>query len=108
MAPINRWFLSAGILTISGTLVFALVYVGNPKGGSISNVGWRMFGAVVGGLVLAQIASRITEYFTSTETKPVQEIAEPASTGGPATPVLSGMGSGPGASVSAIIAMSVA
>ncbi|MGH3213711.1 MAG: sodium/proton-translocating pyrophosphatase, partial [Trebonia sp.] len=73
MAPINRGFLTAGILTILGTLVFALVYVGNPKGGTISNVGWRMFGAVVGGLVLAQIASRITEYFTSTETKPVQE-----------------------------------
>src|SRR6185503_9305554 len=80
MAPINRGFLAAGILTIIGTLVFALVYVGNPKGGSISNVGWRMFGAVVGGLVLAQIASRITEYFTSTETKPVQEIAESAAT----------------------------
>src|SRR5258708_18172445 len=105
MAPINRWFLSAGILTISGTLVFALVYVGNPKGGSISNVGWRMFGAVVGGLVLAQIASRITEYFTSTETKPVQEIAESAATGGPATAVLSGMSSGLESSVWAIVAI---
>src|SRR6195952_856245 len=94
MAPINRGFLAAGILTIIGTLLFALVYVGNPKGGSISNVGWRMFGAVVGGLVLAKIASRITEYFTSTETKPVQEIAESAATGGPATAVLSGVSSG--------------
>ena len=50
-----------------------------------------MFGAVVVGLVLAQIASRITEYFTSTETKPVQEIAESAATGGPATAVLAGV-----------------
>src|SRR3954449_7303105 len=105
MAPINRGFLAAGILTIIGTLIFALVYVGNPKGGSISNVGWRMFGAVVGGLVLAQIASRITEYFTSTETKPVQEIAESAATGGPATAVLSGVSSGLESSVWAIVAI---
>ena len=92
MAPINRGFLTAGILTIVGTLILALVYVGNPDGPDVllSNVGWRMFGAVVAGLVLAQVASRITEYFTSTETKPVQEIAESAATGGPATAVLVG------------------
>src|SRR4051812_44025246 len=56
MAPINRGFLTAGILTVLGTLALALVYVGNPTSGSLSNVGWRMFGAVVVGLVLAQIA----------------------------------------------------
>jgi len=105
MAPINRGFLTAGILTVLGTLVLALVYVGNPKGGSISGVGLRMFGAVVAGLVLAQIASRITEYFTSTETKPVREIAESAATGGPATAVLAGMSSGLESSVWAIIAI---
>src|SRR5205814_2094682 len=70
MAPINRGFLVASILTVIGTLALALVYVGNPVG-TLSGVGWRMFGAVVGGLVLAQVASRITEYFTSTENKPV-------------------------------------
>src|SRR4029077_3097187 len=72
MTPINRGFLTAGILTVLGTLVFALVYVGNPSGPDVgvSNVGLRMFGAVVVGLVLAQVASRITEYFTSTETAP--------------------------------------
>ncbi len=105
MAPINRGFLSAGILTIIGTLVLALVYVGNPTDGTLSNVGWRLFGAVVAGLVLAQIASRITEYFTSTETKPVREIAESANTGGPATAVLSGIASGLESSVWAIIAI---
>jgi len=105
MAPINRGFLTAGILTVIGTLALALVYVGNPKGGSISGVGLRMFGAVVAGLVLAQIASRITEYFTSTETKPVREIAESAATGGPATAVLAGMSSGLESSVWAIVAI---
>jgi K(+)-stimulated pyrophosphate-energized sodium pump len=105
MAPINRGFLAAGVLTIIGTLVLALVYVGNPSSGTLGNVGWRLFGAVVAGLVLAQIASRITEYFTSTETKPVREIAESASTGGPATAVLSGIASGLESSVWAIIAI---
>jgi K(+)-stimulated pyrophosphate-energized sodium pump len=105
MAPINRGFLAAGILTIIGTLVLALVYVGNPKNGSLTNVGWRMFGAVVTGLVLAQVASRITEYFTSTENKPVKEIAESAATGGPAVAVLSGVASGLESSVWAIIAI---
>jgi K(+)-stimulated pyrophosphate-energized sodium pump len=106
MTPINRGFLTAGVLTVLGTLVLALVYVGNPAG-AISNVGWRMFGAVVVGLVLAQVASRITEYFTSTETAPVREIAEAARTG-PATTVLAGVSSGLESSVWAIIAIALA
>ncbi len=56
------------------------------------------------GLVLAQIASRLTEYFTSTETAPVREIAEAARTG-PATTVLSGISSGLESSVWAIVAI---
>ena len=103
---INRGFLTAGILTVVGTLVVAVVYVGNPDG-EISNVGLRMFGAVVIGLVLAQVASRITEYFTSTETKPVQEIANATETG-PATTVLAGTASGLESSVWAILAIAVA
>ena len=66
-----------------------LGYVGNDEGTfdghAFTMPGWRMFGAVFVGLLLAQAVSRITEYFTSTETKPVQEIAESAATGGPAT-----------------------
>jgi K(+)-stimulated pyrophosphate-energized sodium pump len=106
MAPINRGFLTAGLLTVVATLVLALAYVGNPDG-SISNVGWRMFGAVVIGLVLAQVASRITEYFTSTETKPVQDIAA-ATGGGPATTVLTGTSIGLESSVWAVVAIAVA
>ncbi len=106
MGPINRGFLTAGILTVLGTLTIALVYVGNPDG-EIANVGFRMFGAVLIGLILAQVASRITEYFTSTETKPVQEIADAAETG-PATTVLAGTASGLESSVWAVIAIAVA
>jgi K(+)-stimulated pyrophosphate-energized sodium pump len=107
MAPINRGFLTAGILTVVGTLAVALGYVGNDEGtgpNALSNPGWRVFGAVVTGLVLAQVVSRLTEYFTSTETAPVREIAEAARTG-PATTVLSGISSGLESSVWAIIAI---
>ena len=100
MAPINRGFLTAGLLTVIGTLAVALLYVGNENG----NEGWKVFGAVVAGLVLAQVVSRLTEYFTSTEEKPVQEIAEATQTG-PATTVLSGISSGLESSVWAIVAI---
>ncbi len=100
MAPINRGFLTAGILTVLGTAVVAFTYVGN----SDFNEGWRMFGAVVVGLVLAQVVSRLTEYYTSTESKPVRDIAKATRTG-PATTVLSGISSGLESTVWAIVAI---
>ena len=103
MAPINRGFLTAGLLTVVGTAIVAFGYVGN----DYSNAGWKCFGAVVSGLVLAQGLSRLTEYFTSTETSPVRDIAE-ASRTGPATVVLSGISSGLESSVYAIIAICAA
>src|ERR687896_2476875 len=103
MAPINRGFLTAGILTVIGTGAVAFTYVGDksPEGG---HEGFKVFWAVVVGLVLAQVVSRLTEYFTSTETAPVREIAEAARTG-PATTVLSGISSGLESSVWAIVAI---
>ena len=106
LAPINRGFITAGVLSVVGTLVVALAYVGNDKG-TISNPGWRMFAAVVIGLILAQVLSHLTEYFTSTERRPVIEIAESARTG-PATVVLSGTSSGLESSVWSIVAIAIA
>ena len=103
MAPINRGFITAGLLTVVGTAIVAFGYVGNDK----FDAGWKCFGAVITGLVLAQVLSRLTEYFTSTETAPVREIAEATRTG-PATVVLSGTSSGLESSVYAIIAIAVA
>jgi len=104
MAPINRGLLTAGVLTVLGTLVLSLAYVDNVAvvDGSRFGEGWRVFAAVTVGLILAQVVSRLTEYFTSTETTPVQEIAEAARTG-PATTVLSGMASGLESSVWAVV-----
>ena len=103
MAPINRGFITAGLLTVVGTAIVAFGYVGNDK----FDAGWKCFGAVIIGLVLAQVLSRLTEYFTSTETAPVREIAEATRTG-PATVVLSGISSGLESSVYAIIAIAAA
>jgi K(+)-stimulated pyrophosphate-energized sodium pump len=103
LKPINRGFLVAGSLTLIGTLILALVYVGNDQ----DNAGWRCFGAVAVGLVLAQLVSRLTEYYTGTHHGPVREIAESAETG-PATVVLSGTSSGMESSVYAVIAIAIA
>ncbi len=113
MAPINRGFALASILTVIGTGLVAVLYIGDagrkvidgvPVEGYVSNAGLRMLGAVVAGLVLAQVVSRLTEYYTSTEHKPVQDIAVAARTG-PATTVLSGISSGLESSVWAIVAI---
>ncbi|MEN9286153.1 MAG: hypothetical protein RIS39_145, partial [Actinomycetota bacterium] len=115
LKPINRGFLTAGVITVIGTLALALAYVGNPAKGSIghngaevtiSGIGWRVFGAVLIGLILAQVLSRLTEYFTGTEYGPVEEIAESAETG-PATVVLSGTAVGLESSVYAIICIAI-
>jgi K(+)-stimulated pyrophosphate-energized sodium pump len=103
LKPINRGFLTAGILTVIGTGIVALTYVGNDH----ANEGWKVFAAVVIGLVLAQVVSRLTEYFTGTEYAPVREIAEAARTG-PATTVLSGISSGLESSVYAVISIAIA
>jgi K(+)-stimulated pyrophosphate-energized sodium pump len=62
---------------------------------------------VVTGLVLAQVISRLTEYFTSTETQPVREIAEATKTG-PATTILSGIASGLESTVWSIVSIAMA
>jgi K(+)-stimulated pyrophosphate-energized sodium pump len=100
LKPINRGFLVAGILTLIGVLAVSLGYIGNDH----FNAGWRCFGAVFVGLVLAQVVSRITETFTSTGHATVKDIAESARTG-PATVVLTGTAAGLESSVYAIIAI---
>ena len=106
LKPINRGFLTAGILTVIGTGIVAFTYVGD-KGPGGGHEGMKVFLAVVAGLVLAQVVSRLTEYFTGTEYAPVQEIAASARTG-PATTVLSGTAWGLESSVYSVIAIAVA
>ena len=97
MAPINRGFWLAAILTVIGAAFVAEYYVHD----------LTVFWAVLTGVVLALVLSLNTEQFTSTERGPVHEIAESARTG-PATTVLSGFSTGLESSVWAIIAIAVA
>ncbi len=103
LKPINKGFLVAGSLTLVGTLVVALVYVGNDA----DSVGWKCFGAVAIGLILAQGISRLTEYYTATHHSPVKEIAQSAETG-PATAILAGTASGMESAVYAVLAIAIA
>ena len=124
LKPINKGFLVAGSLTLVGTLALALAYIGNTKATQadmarffsdadikkiepLAGAGWRVFGAVAVGLILAQLVSRLTEYYTATHHAPVKEIAESAETG-PATAILSGTAFGLESSVYAVIAIAVA
>jgi K(+)-stimulated pyrophosphate-energized sodium pump len=119
LKPINKGFLVAGLITLAGTLALSLFYVKNDatsmlpaevkaKGvDAMSGAGWRVFGAIAIGLVLAQLVSRLTEYYTSTHYRPVKEIAESSETG-PATAVLSGTAYGLESSVYAVIAIAIA
>ena len=113
LKPINKGFLVAGVLTLAGTLALSLTYVGNDKGVAgegvklMGGAGWRVFGAVAVGLLLAQLVSRLTEYYTATHHGPVKEIAESAETG-PATAILSGTAFGLESSVYAVLAIAIA
>ncbi len=107
LAAINRGIFTAQAIAILGAGVIAFVYVGNPAHSRLSQPGARLFGAIVAGVVLGFVASRITQYYTSTETNPVREIAKAARTG-PATTVLEGISSGLESAVWGLVAIAVA
>jgi K(+)-stimulated pyrophosphate-energized sodium pump len=112
LKAINRGIGVAQVLAIAAAAALAFGYVGTPKaigGGelAVSSPGARMFGAVLVGVVLGYAASKITAYFTSTTTKPVQDIAKATRTG-PATTVLEGMSLGLESAVWALIAVATA
>ncbi len=107
LKAINRGIYVAQIIAIVGAGLVAFLYIGNPKGSTISQPGARLFGAIVTGVILGFAASKITQYFTSTKTKPVKDIAKAARTG-PATTVLEGISLGLESAVWALIAIAVA
>ncbi|MFV0315344.1 MAG: sodium-translocating pyrophosphatase [Microthrixaceae bacterium] len=110
LKPINRGLNIASLIMLVGAAVIAFGYVGSPEGigrDAVSGVGLRMFVAIVIGVILGQVASRITQYFTSSQFRPVKDIAESGRTG-PATVILSGISSGMESAVWAVVAIAVA
>ncbi|HEX6399198.1 MAG TPA: sodium-translocating pyrophosphatase, partial [Actinomycetota bacterium] len=83
MKAINRGFFLSAAISAAAVFVVSLVYLDD----------WRPAVAVGIGLVLASVIQILTQYFTDTKYKPVQEIAESTVTG-PATTILSGFSVG--------------
>jgi K(+)-stimulated pyrophosphate-energized sodium pump len=106
LKPINRGLNVASLIMLLGAAGIAFGYVGNPDG-TVGQAGLRMFVAIVVGVVLGQVVSRITQYYTSSQFKPVRDIAAAGRTG-PATVILSGISSGMESAVWAVVSIAVA
>jgi K(+)-stimulated pyrophosphate-energized sodium pump len=83
MKAINRGFFLSAIVSAAAVLVLSIAYMKS----------WRPGIAVCFGLILAAVIQVLTEYFTSTERKPVQEVAAASQTGA-ATTILAGFSIG--------------
>ena len=83
MKAINRGFFISALVSAVAVFFVAQYYVED----------LRVFWAVAFGLILASLIQLLTEHFTSTTRKPVQEIAESSQTGA-ATTILSGFSVG--------------
>ncbi len=96
MQPINVGFWTSALLASVGFGVVSMIYLKDV----------RFFIATFMGIILVLIIGRLTEYFTSTEKRPVTEIAYATRTG-TATMLLTGLAEGLESSVWAIIAIAV-
>lgn len=112
MQPINVGFrISAFVATvlfgIGSYLYFKNGVLIPEKGGAVyAYEWWRFFLCTFIGIVLAIVIGWLTEYFTSTEKKPVTEVAYNSKTG-PATMIISGFSYGLESSVWSVVAIAV-
>ncbi|MFH0764302.1 MAG: sodium-translocating pyrophosphatase [Candidatus Omnitrophota bacterium] len=97
MRAIFRGFLTSAVISIALFGGLAFLYMSKLPGGW-----WRPFAATTLGVLLAITIDRLTEYFTGTEGKPVQEVRKSMDTG-PATTILSGLSVGLESSVWSVL-----
>ncbi|MDQ3783500.1 MAG: sodium-translocating pyrophosphatase [Actinomycetota bacterium] len=97
MKAINRGFVLSGVASAVAVFFVSVFYVDDIK----------TFFAVVIGLVLAAAIHFLTEYYTSTERKPVKEVARSTRTG-PATTLISGFAIGMESTVYAMLTIATA
>jgi K(+)-stimulated pyrophosphate-energized sodium pump len=83
MRAINRGFFVSALLSAVGVLLLSVTYLKSAK----------PFVAVLIGLVLTVLIQLVTQHYTATNRKPVQDIAQSTRTG-PATTILSGIYAG--------------
>ncbi len=84
-----RGLLVASVLVVVAVFLLTNTLFEFPEGVS----GTGLFGAVVAGLVVGVAIGKLTEYYTSTETKPAQNIAQQSNTGA-ATNIIHGLATG--------------
>jgi len=85
MGSLNKGVNISSLLIIAASWA-ALKLLGIPNA-------WGIWGAIVTGLITGIVIGKATEYYTSAEYKPTQEISKNGETG-PATVIIAGMGVG--------------
>lgn len=86
--------LNLGVFGSSGLIIVAALGVCYMLLGGIEGVSWLgVWGSIVTGMVAGIVIGKATEYFTSYDFAPTQEIAKNAETG-PATVIISGIAEG--------------
>jgi K(+)-stimulated pyrophosphate-energized sodium pump len=103
MRPINVGFWTAALVSVLGFGLVNLLYLRDPATGAPD---FRFFLATLTGIVLALIIGWLTELFTHPDRAPVTEIAYATKTG-PATMLLTGLGTGLESTVASILAIAV-
>lgn len=88
MKAIFKGYTISAVISVAIFGILAYYYMADVPGGW-----WRPFAATTIGILLAISIDRLTEYFTGTENKPVQEIKKATATGS-ATTILSGIAVG--------------
>jgi K(+)-stimulated pyrophosphate-energized sodium pump len=110
MQPINvGFYVSAGLATVLFGIAAWWYFKGGievpTETGDKVYSWWPFFVCTFAGIILAIVIGKLTEYFTSTEKKPVNEIAWNAKTGA-ATMIISGFSYGLESSVWSVVAIS--
>ncbi|MCA9936628.1 MAG: sodium-translocating pyrophosphatase, partial [Anaerolineales bacterium] len=101
MKAIFQGFLTSAAISVVLFGIVALVYMNGVPGGW-----WRPFLSTAVGVALAILIDRLTDYFTGSHGKPVQEIKD-STDGGPATTILSGLGVGYESSVWSVVVIAL-
>ncbi len=103
MAAIFRGFLTSAAISVVLFGLVAFFYMKGVPGGW-----WRPFLSTTAGVMLAILIDRLTDYFTGSHAKPVEEIKK-STESGPATTILSGLSVGYESSVwsAVVIALTI-